>query len=181
MCVSFCHTFIPSDRFGFSCAVHEVSPAVCRLPDPMWMQHKRDNQNPKMSPQAVEYSHRCCYSVLIEIMTQHASLKETDVFGFKSHHIINVICPLTAENRLGQMLSPLGRSWHEGASVLHRLVAATSECINLAFFKTYTRDITYTRITVLGPVTRLWMFKCQIFLVRVAPHSWCSVDNKITF
>ncbi len=38
---------------------------------------KTDDQQTKMSPEAVKYSHRCCYIVLIEILTHHASWQET--------------------------------------------------------------------------------------------------------
>ncbi len=57
----------------------------------------------------------------IEILIHHALWKETNIFCFKSLHIITVsrqrdlqryFLPLAEDDRLGQRLSLLGTSWH---------------------------------------------------------------------
>ncbi len=123
-----------------------------------------------MFPQAVLLC-MCVYCVVIQILTHHASWEETNVFRITLSPWVDsgtysgtssLSLPTSDWNR--SCLPPVGVAWRSISP--NRQVVTTLQCINLAFCSTHIKGITYSHITVLGPVTWLCQLKCWIFLDR---------------
>ncbi len=126
------------------------------------------------------------YCVLIKILTYHASSKETNLFHFKSHHIITVsrqwwcFLPLAANDRPTDWdrccLPSTGAGTKE-----HRLrqmcCSYFSVCKFSILFKLMSKTPHSTTLLFFGPVTRLRWLKCSL-VPPMALHHRHSLDNR---